>query len=233
VRIGTGDEFLRSSGGTLTGALTISANADPMLTLHRPDGASARVMDFRLGGTLSYGLSLNPAEPKFAIQDGTFTERLQLNMATGLLGAALIPLSLLRVGESFASNAGIITVLAGNTTIVSAAQITVAIGDRILIGYDCRVLKGAATGVTNLFIQKTAGGGTVLFYNNAGIWAGAGALSENPGHVNATQITRPGFVEARATAAGTVTLSLIGTSAGSNGTVAIGDGQIHVDQVRG
>jgi hypothetical protein len=227
VRIGTGDEFLRSSGGTLTGALTISANADPMLTLHRPDGASARVMDFRLGGTLSYGLSLNPAEPKFAIQDGTFTERLQLNMATGLLGAALIPLSLLRVDEQTGKNAGAVTILAASTDIAFTAAMTVAVGDRIFVMANVQFTKGATGGLTTIYTYKQAGTSTLVWELDA---PDAGqretiVANDTPGMMLASI--------ARVTGAGTLTLAVAGLSAGSNSTVAINGGQIHALQLRG
>lgn len=233
MRIGTGDEFLRTSGGTLTGALTISADTQPLLILNRTTAAAAAVVRLATGGVPRTDLVGVNAQPFYRISEPGIADRLTLRTDTGLLGTALIPLSLLRVQESFASNAGAVAVLAANTTVVSAAVITVAVGDRILIGYEVAHLKGAVAGDSRFFIQQTAGTGTVLFLNNAGALAGVGAIANLPNQVNATTWPASGYVEARATVAGTVTLSLVGASQGSNGNVAIGDGQIHVEHLRG
>lgn len=225
--------YLRKTGDTMTGALTISANAPSLLTLQRPDGNGHESIRAISGITPTWALTNQPAEPIFGIQQAGIANRLTMRVDTGLLGTALLPLSMLRVQESFASNAGAVAVLAANTTIVSAAVLTVAIGDRILIGYEVAHLKGAVAGDSRFFIQQTAGAGTVLFLNNAGALAGIGAIANLPNQVNATTWPASGFVEARATVAGTVTLSLVGASQGSNGNVAIGDGQIHVEHLRG
>ncbi len=225
--------YVRKTGDTMTGPLTISANAAPVLTIKRPDGTSSDLVMLQVVGVSDVNLHVNTVQPRLRIRDGAAVDRLTLDISNGLLGAGLIPLSLLQVQESFASNAGAVAVLAANTTVVSAAVITVAVGDRILIGYEVAHLKGAVAGDSRFFLQQTAGAGTVLFLNNAGALAGVGAIANLPNQVNATTWPASGFVEARATVAGTVTLSLVGASQGSNGNVAIGDGQIHVAHLRG
>lgn len=233
MRIGTGDDFLRSSGGTLTGPLVISANASPILTLNRPDGAAHDAIDSQAAGVGVWAFEQAVAQPRLLISQAGVAPRVSIRTDNGLLGVGLIPLSMLRVAESFASNAGGVVTLAGGTTVVSAAVLTVAVGDRILIGWQCVHLKGGVAGANQLSVKQTAGAGTVLFYNNAGGYAALGGVTDDPSQAALTTLGYSGYVEGRATVAGAVTISLVVASGGSNGSVGIGDGQIHVDQLRG
>jgi hypothetical protein len=75
--------FLRLTGGTLTGPLTISANVDGLLVLNRPDGADHAALVAQMAGADVWELEHWAAEPKLRIADTTAAKNITLNTATG------------------------------------------------------------------------------------------------------------------------------------------------------
>jgi hypothetical protein len=75
--------FLRTTGGTLTGPLTISANVDGLLVLNRPDGADHAALVAQMAGADVWELEHRAAEPKLRIADTTAAKSITLNTATG------------------------------------------------------------------------------------------------------------------------------------------------------
>jgi hypothetical protein len=221
VRIGTGDEFLRTTGGTLTGALTISANAAALLSLNRPDGAAHNAIGFQRAGGLEYSLRHLAAQPRMAFVDGADALRLTLDDSNGLLGTTLVPLSLMRRDQVGSANVGAVTILVGVTTILSLpTTVDVAIGDRILVTAGVTATKGATGGNTAVEIVKSAGTST-------GVWHQSAAALQDERNVPATLIGRHALAGVwLVTGAGSLTLLLRGTSAGSNSAVAIGGAEL-------
>ena len=227
MRIGTGDEFLRTTGGTLTGALTISANVSPPLTVNRPDGVASDMIHVRLAGAGGYALEAAAAQPRCIISDPGVAPRFTMNTDTGLLGSSLIPLSMLRVDEQTAENAGVVTILAAATTIASLASMTVAVGDRIMYSADALIVNGATAGTKGLWVAQTAGTAAIVAEFNAPT---AGVQDDIL--AGATHSQRVSGILA-VTVAGTLTLSLRASSAGSDSTVSGGDGEIRALVLRG
>ena len=227
MRIGTGDEFLRLTGGTLTGALTIAANVTHQLLVDRPDGAAATSIAMLSTGAHQAHVVASSIEPKFYLSDAATVVRLSARMDTGLLGTGLIPLSLLRVDEQTAQNAGAVTVLAASTTIADLAQMTVAVGDRIHVNGVVVALKGATAGLSTYGIAYALGTAVVAI----GVDAVAVELAHDQLNATTHVFTLSGMF--LVTGAGTLTLRLYGRSAGSNSTVAIGNGDFHALVLRG
>jgi hypothetical protein len=227
VRFISPGDFLPLAGGTLTGPLTISANAAQLLTLNRPDGAAHQAVRGQIGGVSRWDLTTQVGQPYMNIDDPGVASRLTLDMATGLLGTALIPLSRLRVDEQTAENAGAVTVLVGTTTVVSLASMTVAVGDRIVCLASITSTKGATGGISLYEMIQTAGTAVVVAgVNKTNLVANNDRAA---GGVYATLLS--GVLQV--TGAGTLTLSVRGTSAGSNETVGIGFCDAHALVLRG
>ncbi len=228
MRIGTGDEFLRTTGGTLTGALTISANADPLLTLNRPDGAGHVAIATQLGGGVIYRISTQPVEPVLHIYNAALADLLTIRSDTSLLGAGRIPLSMLRRDEASGTSGIAITLLAADTDIVSVATaVDVAVGDRVLVwARAATITKGATAGATKIAVTQSAGTATGVFIN-----AGT-SLAQDDAQI-AGEVSQRIFASVYViTGAGTLTMKLVGSSAGSNATLAAGGGLMRLLTLR-
>lgn len=219
--------YVLKSGDTMTGPLTISADASPLLTVNRINPLNTADIRFSVGSTPKVDLTGIDAQPRFRVADPGIIDRLVLNTATGLLGNSLVPLSLLTKDDQVASNAGVVTVLSTTTTIVSLASLTVAIGDLVLIEAQSTLNKGATTGIDSVGVGKTAGTATIAWENNqTSIFDTINIGASQPYEAHLSGI-------ARVTGAGTVTFSLQATSQGSNSTVPIDGGQLHGKLLRG
>jgi hypothetical protein len=219
--------YVRKSGDTMTGALTIATTAAQPLIINRSDASDGRHLVFQRGGITQAEIAILNAEPKLRIRDSGANERLTLRADTGLLGTGLIPLSMTRVDEETAQNAGAVTILAANTLVVSLASMDVNVGDIIhYVGF-YRALKGATTGLTRAWVAQQAG--TAVIAEALGLTGADLPIN----HITATTEFRRVSGMYRVTTAGTLTLILGGASAGSNSTVAINDGQLHALVLRG
>jgi hypothetical protein len=100
VRGSLSGSFLRTTGGALTGPLTISANVDGLLVLNRPDGADHAALVAQMAGADVWELEHWAAEPKLRIADTTSANKITLNTATaavGLTGAVTISANVSRL----------------------------------------------------------------------------------------------------------------------------------------
>jgi hypothetical protein len=297
VRFLAGGEFLPLTGGTLTGPLTVSANAGVMLTLNRPDGAAYHAIDARAADVTMHGLhvgvvepvysvidaaaapvltintatgavatvgsltvssDVSPAiaidrpaggngdaleasiaglrkwalrvvsnEPRFVLRGNAAADRLTMDGSNGLLGTGLVPLGMMQRDEASGENAGVVTVLAGATTIVDVATaVSVAIGDRVHVRAVVSIDKGATAGLTALILSQAAGTATGVWTHNA----------SNTGIQYDTAASLTHLLQAngifRVTGAGSLTIGLAATSAGSNSSVPAGFGELHVRTLR-
>jgi hypothetical protein len=223
VRIGTGDEFLRSSGGTLTGALTISVNAGAPLIVNRPDNGSYYPFVSQRGGVTDFQLHNAAAEPFLSIRDGGGVPRLILRADNGLLSTALIPLSMLRREELDGENAGLVTLpAAGFITIVDVtAAAAVAVGDRVVCWVDLVGTKSATLGpvLLQLVDQGTA---------NVQ-WAKDVITAANRWDVEASAVVQLSWCTvARVVGAGVLTMRLQGGCIAGTMAVAAGAGELRM-----
>ncbi len=85
--------YVRRAGDTMTGTLTISANASPVLVLDRPDGVDYRALESRDAGVNAWNLAEFGAEPRLRIRDGANVERVNFQMTDGKLILGIIPLA--------------------------------------------------------------------------------------------------------------------------------------------
>jgi hypothetical protein len=213
--------YVRKTGDTMTGALTISANADPVLIIDRPDGAAYKAIEFRSAATERLNAFLAAAEPYLRLRDAADAERLTLDASTGLLGTALIPLSLMRRDQVGTANVGAVTILVGMTTILSLpTSVDVAIGDRIFVIAAYAATKGATLGNIYSRVSKSAG-------TSAGFFVQSGLYLPDERYVGAGLVARATLCGVwNVTGAGTLTFTFEASSAGSNSTIAIANAEL-------
>lgn len=114
------------------------------------------------------------------------------------------------------TNAGAVTVLAANTVIVTSGAQNFAVGDLLWIDAVWAMTKGGVAGDCTADIRFTSGTGTLQFIDQSTIHA-----VRETALPNAAQWQGHACGMARCTVAGSVTIDLNGTSAGSNSTVGI------------
>jgi hypothetical protein len=215
--------FVRKSGDTMTGGLTISTDTAPNLTLNRPDGATFIAMRMSHAGNPRVDLAARPVEPGFTIQQAAVADRFEIDLGTGLLSTALIPLSMLRREELDGENAGLVTLAAaGFTTIVDVtAAANVAVGDRVICWADVTGTKGATSGTVILDLTDQ---GTANVQ-----WAKDAISAGNTWQVNLNDVrTLSWCTVARVLTAGVLTMRLQGASFGSNFAIAAGAGELRM-----
>ncbi len=220
--------YLRKTGDTMTGALTISANTEAPLTIDRPDGTGYSPILIRRGGGDIWRARAIAAEPCFRIDTGAGAPLLTLRTDSGLLGTGLIPLSMLRRDEASGTSGIAITLLAADTDIVSVATaVDVAVGDRVLVwARAATITKGATAGATKIAVLQSAGTATGVFIN-----AGT-SLAQDDAQI-AGEVSQRIFASVYViTGAGTLTMKLVGSSAGSNATLAAGGGLMRLLTLR-
>jgi hypothetical protein len=152
--------------------------------------------------------------------------RLRYNSVTldqvvgGTLATGTVPL--LRTMRTLVRNAngGIITVLAADTTVVLLSAANVVSGDIIHVTGMARLVKGGVAGAIHLHVVQVAGTASILwgFY-------GSELGIEIPSLGAGANIHLPVSGYAEVDSSGTCQLALVATSAGSNASVAIGEGQ--------
>jgi hypothetical protein len=215
--------YVRKTGDTMTGQLTISANLGTLLNINRPDGTGFAAIRAGLGGADRWELGVNAAEPVFAVSEPAVANRLTVRMDTGLLGTSLIPLSLLRREELDGENAGLVTLPTGGfiTIVDVTAAANVAVGDRVVCWVDLAGTKGATLGpvLLQLVDQGTA---------NVQ-WAKDAVTAGNRWDVEAGAVVQLSWCTvARVINAGVLTMRLQGGSLGSTMAVAAGGGELRM-----
>lgn len=136
-------------------------------------------------------------------------------IAGGVLQSGTIPWPRLTIQEIVAKNSGAVTLTAAETVIATNGQISVAVGDRILIEAICTASKGITTGNTSFTIRQDSGTATIRFVDD-GVNPVHSFLSHPAGQAWDTVMS----VLWEVTGAGTLVMRLSGTSAGSDSTIA-------------
>lgn len=226
-RIDGDGRYLKLTGGTLTGRLTIRINDGSPFVIDRPDGGDYEAITAWHAGAGSWALRSAVAEPRVRVISDTGTPLLTVRRDTGLLGAALVPLSLMRIDEQAAQNAGAVTVTGAATDIVSLPSMTVSAGDRIWVVGKVEMSKGATGGLSTIYALPSAGTATIV----EGV-DGLGFRESQNHPAASTNDWSIGSLWA-VTVGGTLTLTLRGTSNGSDGTVAVGAGELRALVLRG
>ena len=137
-----------------------------------------------------------------------------------LLGVT--PLDLMQRTEVNGENGGSVTVPAGGISILNISLGTVKAGDRILVAGSITIAKGVTGGQTLLRIEKFSGTATIQTFNDRT----SIAIDDDTQNASTTFV-RDGFGIIKVTGTGTLNLEIVGFSLGSDGTVAIGNGQLH------
>jgi len=217
--------YVRKSGDTMTGALTIATTAAQPLIINRSDASDGRHLVFQRGGITQAEIAILNAEPKLRIRDSGANERLTLRADTGLLGTGKIPLSLIfpMVQPAAGENAGVVAILAAETAICTGNGLPAgtAVGDIILIAARYKYTKGATGGATRLWIKDVAGAGSYDWLESAL------TLEAQKTDVANEVVSGTIFSIGRVLVADSAAQwSLRGTSAGSNSSVAATDAQI-------
>jgi hypothetical protein len=223
VRFISPGDFLPLSGGTITGALTISADESELLIINRPDGAAHYPIVFKHAGVHTTRVVSHSAEPKLRIRDVADLDRLTLRSDNGLLGTSLIPLSMLRREELDGENAGLVTLpAAGFITIVDVtAAANVAVGDSVVCWVDLVGTKSATLGpvLLQLVDQGTA---------NVQ-WAKDAITAANRWDVEASAAVQLSWCTvARVVGAGVLTMRLQGGCIAGTMAVAAGAGELRM-----
>ncbi len=220
--------YVRRSGDTMTGALTISANVTPILTIDRPDGADYLALDIRRSGTMVWHLLEALAEPRFRIRDGASVGRVNFQMTDGKMLAGIIPLARMQVSEVTAQSAAAVTVTGVDTIIVVTSSITVAVGDRLLVSGRVLFPKGVTAGETQAYLARDSGTAVIQSFDT-----GIDLMLNVPSQPASSNWSPLLFGIFKTTGAGTLVLKLVGNSAGSNAIVAAGAGQIYALHLQG
>lgn len=132
--------------------------------------------------------------------------------------------------DSAISNAGVVTVLAAGTLVTQLPSLDLISGERLLIEFNCRMLKGGVAGESRYLVYRTAGT-AVVQWSDTNFTATAYYLYI-PIH-SANQIWQTGgFVQGIVTTSGTLTLGLGAFSIGSNGTIDPNLGKLSVTHLR-
>ena len=212
--------YVRKTGDTMSGGLTISANAGNLLTLDRPDGAAHNPLRFKLAGA-DWGFVRHAlAQPRLLISDSVEATLLSLRTDTGLLGTALIPLSMLTRGEASGVHATAFTTVIG--AVITLASLDVVTGDRVSIDWENDQAPAAATTDIQTFLRQISGTAT-------GVWIAAGGpastlnllvgAGETPGTLEQADA---GTNTILVTGTGTMVLDMRGIANGANCTAGVG-----------
>lgn len=121
-------------------------------------------------------------------------------------------------------NSSPVTVTAAEITICKTGTFAVDNGDFLWIGYSWSILKGGTLGNIQVRLNQTAGTGLMSW-----LWLTfALARFLYPSVPAAGTIRDAGSLFAIVTQAGTIEISMLGTSAGSDSTLAVNDAWINV-----
>lgn len=124
---------------------------------------------------------------------------------------------IIAIKEFSAENASLVTVLLGNTNVVSLDMGTVVAGDRILFNWKMQMIKGVIDGNTVILLVKDTGTAVVEFYHNF--------PNVRDDHYQLANITWTfvGSVVAKIKTSGTLNMIIRMSSDGSNGMINLGD----------
>jgi len=212
--------FLPLSGGSLSGPLTIDCDSNPPLTVKRTTGAANAIIDLFVGGTKYARLFVANAAPHFRVYNPGQTTGFGYDLTNDKFTLGTVPLARMQRAEVTATNAGAVTLLAGLTSIVSLNLGNVVAGDRIVLKGAAQVTKGATSGATQLGFKQTAGTATVQYQGRAA----TAEYNTEDSQANGTTDLYEDMTEIEVTASGSLTVDFQGLSAGSNGTIGIGQG---------
>lgn len=109
MQIGSGDVFVRRSGDTMTGPLTISANVSDAILVNRPDGNQISPLRVQTGGGDRWRLTVGTGPQLFRILNSAAADMITLNDTTFAIGTAIAPLAVIGDSGSVAAN----SILAG------------------------------------------------------------------------------------------------------------------------
>jgi hypothetical protein len=215
--------YVRKTGDTMTGGLTISTDAADPLTINRPDGSAHDAIRFQRGGATEFLLRHMAVQPQISFSDSAEVDRFTMRTDNGLLGTALIPLSMLRREELDGENAGLVTLpAAGFITIVDVtAAANVAVGDHVVCWVDLVGTKSATLGpvLLQLVDQGTA---------NVQ-WAKDAITAANRWDVEASAAVQLSWCTvARVVGAGVLTMRLQGGCIAGTMAVAAGAGELRM-----
>jgi hypothetical protein len=149
------------------------------------------------------------------------------NVVGGTLLAGVVPLSRFRRGEDYQVNIDSKTVGVGGTTLITCAVGGCKVGDRVIAVARMVMTKGATAGLTDTWIEASAGGGAVCEWGG-GLPAATTTYQPAAAIMSQTVVGLGRII----TADGNFTFTLRAASAGSNGTVPIGGAAINVFVMR-
>ncbi len=143
--------------------------------------------------------------------------------SSGVMTAGTVPLARMQRTEVSSKNSGIVTVDSSGTSSITTINLgTVVSGDRIEVFGTAAFAKGVVPGESFPFVLKSAGTATIAVGSD---------LTQLTGQDvdQASGTTRSVFVSGiiKVTGSGTLTLALMGFSAGSDSTVAANGGQLY------
>lgn len=126
-----------------------------------------------------------------------------------------------------AKNAGFVTITAGGVIVCSLASINVAAQDRLLTFLWLEALKGVTAGDTTAEVLQSGGTAVIEFNHDANAVFDRKYINAN---ATADMLVA---VMIKVVTAGTLTLALWATSAGSNSQASAGTGQLYTLAMRG
>ena len=140
----------------------------------------------------------------------------------GVLSAGVVPWPRLTQDGVINANSGLVTLTGLPTSIFVGSPLNnLAAQDRIIANVKVTVTKGGTTGLTSVRLRQSAGTATVRWESTATEVQNVETAQPN-GSVWICTFTVIGY----ANVGGSSTFEVDGISAGSNGTVAVGDGQL-------
>ena len=128
------------------------------------------------------------------------------------------------------TNAGIVTVTAAGLVIVSSDTPTYLLGQWARVGVDIRMLKGGASGLSELRLRRAAGTATML--NKDTDLSTRDLIVSNTFHLAGATWNMVYGDWFECSLGGTYQWELFGNSGGSDSTVAIGDARIEIQSFR-
>lgn len=165
--------------------------------------------------------------------NGVETARFPIGNAGQIIRVNSVPdnieyanLAWLLFGNIFSgSNAADVTVLSTSTTIVSLDLGSVTSGSRLLCYWGVAMMKGATAGLNVFALEKLSGTADILCLHNQS------SLEHN--FNQDASVSRIRFFNGlfKVTNPGTLVLRIRGASAGSDGTVTVGSGQLYIIKI--
>jgi hypothetical protein len=190
---------------TNTGVSTVNVSSLGVKSIKRADGTALRAGDMTAGDTV------------FMYYDGTdfllfYSTADKTKIDEGLT-----------FDEDSSENAGIVTLLSTTTLITSIDFGTVKVGDRIHIDAAVGFTKGGTLGAMSTQLAKKSGDTAVIEF----VHDSTTLFQKTPAYGSAVTGNLAMSAILKVTGAGTLELEFSGASAGSDSTVAAGDGELY------